>query len=110
MKLTHDITAVFGADALTLSEEGAAPVIIAYREHPEIFGHPRFLMADLDKSVALVGKALKELIRAQFTLIAPKIIVSIERPLDGGVADLDKKLLEQIFVKAGARTVVFRDA
>ena len=49
----------FTDDALTFTQEGREPVSVPYRERPEVFGHPRFLMVDLDRSTALVMRALK---------------------------------------------------
>lgn len=107
---TKDILAEFGDDALTFIEEGSAPVVFPYREHPEVFGHPRFLMADFDNSAALVRKALANLKGARFPLIAPKIVVKVNRQLDGGIVEIDKSIIQQIFTEAGARKVEFRNA
>ena len=107
---THEIQVAFTDNALTFTEQGEMPVSIPYRDHPEVFGHPRFLMADIDKSIALVGMTLKQLNDMRRALIAPMIVISINRPLSGGVAEIDKATLTQIFTKAGARKVVFKDA
>ncbi|HSY43951.1 MAG TPA: hypothetical protein VK811_08555 [Candidatus Acidoferrum sp.] len=107
---TKDILAEFSDDTLTLMEEGSAPVVIPYREHPEIFGHPRFLMADFDNSAALVRKTLANLRGARFALIAPRIIVNINRQLNGGIMEIDKSIIQQIFTEAGARKVEIRNA
>jgi hypothetical protein len=107
---TKDILVEFSDDALTLTEGGSAPVVIPYREHPKIFGHPRFLMADFDNSAALVRKALVNLKGARFPLIAPKIVVNINRQLDGGIVEIDKSIIQQIFTEAGARKVEIRNA
>lgn len=85
------------------------PVPVPYRDHPEIFGHPRFLMADFDNSAALVRGVLKQLKGMRRALIAPKMIVSINRPLAGGVTQIDKSILQQIFTEAGARKVLIQN-
>lgn len=107
---THEIQVAFTNDALTFTEEGEMPVTIPCRDHPEIFGHPRFLMADFDKSAALVRMTIKQLKGMRRALIAPKIVVSINRSMSGGVAEMDKACLNQIFLEAGARKVVFQNA
>ncbi len=107
---TQAVVASFADDALTFTEEGTQPVTVPYREHPQVFGHPRFLMADFDTSVALVRRALLQLKGGRFPLLAPKIVVSFDRPVQGGIADMDKKLLQGIFAAAGARKVEFRNA
>ncbi len=105
---TYEIQVAFMDSALTFTEEGEIPATIPYRDHPEVFGHPRFLMADFDKSAALVRMTLKQLKGMRKALIAPKIVISINRPLSGGVAEMDKACLNQIFLEAGARKVVFQ--
>jgi hypothetical protein len=107
---THEIQVAFTENALTFTEQGEMPVTIPYRDHPEVFGHPRFLMADFDKSAALVRMTIKQLKGMRAALIAPKIVIAINRPLSGGVAEIDKATLNQIFTEAGARKVVFKDA
>jgi hypothetical protein len=106
--LTHEILAEFNSDALTFTEEGTLPVIIPYHEHPRVFGHPRFFMADFDNSATLVRKALLQLKGGRFPLIAPKIVVRFHRPVSGGVVEMDCNIINQIFTEAGASTVVFR--
>ena len=109
------ILASFGNDALTITEQGSRsgtipfqPVAIPYREHPEVFEHPRYLVADIDQGAALVRKAIYQMAKGRFTLIAPQIVVSIERSIPGGVADIDRKTLKEMFTKAGARKVVWK--
>jgi hypothetical protein len=111
------ILASFGNDALTIAEAGSRPgmvpsqpVAIPYREHPEVFEHPRYLVADIDQGAALVSKAIYQLAKGRFPLIAPQIVVSIARSLPGGVAGNDRKMLEELFTKAGARKVVWKNA
>jgi hypothetical protein len=104
---TSTIGVEFSDNTLTFSEPGRPPVTIPYRDHPEIFGHPRFLMISLDQSVALITNAIRELIGRR--LIAPKFLVTIERRLEGGLTDMDKKIIEQILMEAGGRKVEFKN-
>jgi hypothetical protein len=107
---THEISASFADDALVLTEDGRPPIVIAYRDHPEVFGHPRFFMARLEDSEAMVRKALRDLMQGRVPLLAPKIAISFDRPIDGGVTEIDKKIIEGIFTNAGARKIIFRNA
>ncbi len=104
------IIANFSSDVLTLTfDEERRSVSVAYRDHPEVFGHPRFLMADFDKSVALVRNALRELVRG-WRLLPPKITVTINRKMEGGITTIDRKLLAEIFLHGGARAVTIQNA
>jgi hypothetical protein len=60
-------------------------------------------MTDFDKSMALVLSALRQLAGGRFPLIAPKIAVSFDRPVHGGITDMDKRIIGEILIKAGAR-------
>jgi len=104
------ILASFTDDALTFTEEESPPVSVPYREHPEIFGHPRFLMIDFDKSAALVRSALRQSAGGRLPLIAPKIAVSFDRPVHGGITDMDKRIIGEILTKAGALKVIWKNA
>jgi len=110
------IRASFGNEVLTIAEEGSRPgavpsqaVAISYREHPEVFEHPRYLVADVEEGAALVRKAISQMAESRLPLIAPQIVVSVERPLPGGVAGPDRQMLEEMFTKAGARKVVWKN-
>ena len=107
---TNQVLVSFTDDALHFTEEGRAPVSIPYREYPEVFGHPRFLMADLQQGAQLVNKAMRQLKGGRFPLLAPKFIVSINRPLPGGITEIDRKSIREILDMAGARKVEFKDA
>jgi hypothetical protein len=100
----------FTDDALTFTEEGSQPVSVSYREHPEVFGHPRFLMIDFDKSAALVRSVVRQMAGARLPLIAPKIAVSVDRPVPGGITDMDKRMIGGIFTSAGALKVIWKNA
>ena len=59
------ILASFGNDALTIAEAGSRPgtvpfqpVAIPYREHPQVFEHPRYLVADTEQGAVLIRKAI----------------------------------------------------
>ena len=108
MLTAFTISASFCDDALIFTEEGRKPVSIPYHQHPEVFGHPRFFLADFDKSAALVSRALKELAAGRLPLIAPKIAVSFDRPIQGGVTEMDKKIVGEILTSVGARKVVWK--
>ena len=98
----------FSAEVLVFTVDSEEKTVsFPYREHPEVFGHPRFLMLDLKQSDAIVRLALKELMPRR-ALIAAKIEVSISRSLQGGITDMDRRIIEDIFLHAGARKVVFR--
>jgi hypothetical protein len=66
-------------------------------------------MADFDKGVVVVRGALRELIRG-WRLLPPKITISINRPMAGGVTSLDRKILADIFLHGGARAVIVKTA
>jgi hypothetical protein len=104
------IEARFGADSLTFTsrEEGRSEVY-AYRDHPDVFGHPRFLMADFDKGEALVRDALRKL-AGRWQIIAPRIEGFIDRPIAGGLTDVDRRSLGMIFTHGGAREFVLKSA
>ena len=110
------ILASFGNDALTIAEEGnqsgmvpSQPMAISYREHPEVFEHPRYLVADIEQGAALVRKAIYQMAKGRLPLVAPRIVVSVERSIPGGVAATDRKMLEDVFIRAGARKVVWKN-
>ena len=110
------ILASFGNDALTIAEKTgqtgtipSQPVAIPYREHSEVFEHPRYLVADIELGSALVRKAIYQMAKGRMPLIAPCIVVRIERAIPGGVAATDRKMLEEVFTRAGARKVVWEN-
>lgn len=101
------IRASFTNDALTFTaEKSTRTVSFPYCRHPEVFGHPRFLMIDLDKSDAIVRSALRQLTNPR-TFLAPRVIVSFDRPVHGGITEMDKREIADIFTHAGACKVIF---
>jgi hypothetical protein len=76
--------------------------------HPEVFGHPRHLMVDLERARPLLNAAMKEV--AGFGLLAPTVEIRIERAVAGGLADVDRKVVKDFFMYAGARQVEIRAA
>jgi hypothetical protein len=104
------IQARFGNDSLTFtSREDGRSEVYAYGDHPDVFGHPRFLMADFDKSEALVRDALRKLV-GRWQVIAPKIEGFIDRQVTGGLTEIDRRSLGQIFTHGGAREFVLKNA
>jgi len=100
----------FTEDSLTFTEDESRPVSFPYRDHPEVFGHPRFLMIDFDKSATLVRSAVKQLAGDRRPLIAPKMAVSVERSVQGGITDMDQKIIGEILTNAGALKVIWKNA
>ena len=104
------IEVTFGRDSLIFrSAADGKSVSHFYRDYPEILGHPRFLMADIDQSVALVRKSVR-MLKGIFYLMPPKVFITIERAMQGGLTDVDKRSLAQIFMRGGSRQVTLKDA
>ena len=104
------IFASFNPTALNFTtENGDKAITFLYCDHLEVFGHPRFLMLNLEKSDVLIRSALGQLAPKR-ALVAPKISVNINRPLQGGITDMDKRIIEDIFRHAGASQVFFGNA
>jgi hypothetical protein len=102
------IRASFNPDSLTLtSEDDRKSVSFSYRDYPVVFGHPRFLMADFEKSRELVHGALRQLAGRW---MPPKVTISVDREVAGGVTEIDRRILGEIFMHAGARAVVHKNA
>jgi hypothetical protein len=110
LAFSNTIVVEFTDNALTFTESGRQPISIAYRDHPEVFGHPRFLMVGGDQGAALVASSMRELMGGRLPLIAPKFVVTINRSLQGGITEIDEKSVEEIFRKAGARKVEFNNS
>jgi hypothetical protein len=79
---------------------------IPFAAHPEVFGHPRHLMVDLERARPLLNAAMKEV--AGISLLAPTVEIRIERAVAGGLADVDRKAVKDFFMHAGARKVEIR--
>lgn len=102
------IEARFGAESLVFTgRDEILREIYAYRDYPEIFGHPRFLMADFDEAEALVRDAIRKL-AGRWQVIAPRINVLIDRPMPGGLTPMDRRILCEIFTHGGAREVILK--
>ena len=110
LAFTSTIVVEFADNALMFTEDGRQPITILYRDYPEIFGHPRFLMVGRDQSAALVTTAIRQLMGGRPPLIAPKFVVTINRPLQGGITEIDERSIEEILTKTGARKVEFNNA
>jgi hypothetical protein len=110
LAFTNTVVVEFTDLALTFSEGSRQPITIPYRDHPEIFAHPRFLMTGRDQSAALVATAIRQLMGGRLPLIAPKFVVTINRPLEGGITEMDERSVAEILTKAGARKVEFNNA
>ena len=108
LAFTSTITVEFTDNALIFTEAGKQPIAISYRDHPEIFGHPRFLMLGTDQSAALVATTMRQLMGGRLPLIAPKFVVAINRPLEGGITEIDEQSIVEILTKAGARKIEFK--
>jgi hypothetical protein len=76
--------------------------VIRYAEHPDVFGHPRHLMVNLESAQDLLREALKAV---HGGMLPPKVEVRVRRHLAGGLADVDRRTLKDFFVQAGARDV-----
>lgn len=99
------LKAVFEPTRLVLtSDKTGKGVEIPYADHPAIFSHPRFLLADFDAAEALLRQAYKQL--RESWVIAPKVSVSVQKPLEGGLSGIDERYLKEIFTHAGAREVL----
>jgi hypothetical protein len=72
-------------------------------DHPEVFGHPRHLLVDLERARPLLTAAMKEV--AGFALLPPTIELRIERAVAGGLVDVDYQVAKQFFTYAGAKNV-----
>lgn len=72
-------------------------------DHPQVFGHPRHLMVDLESARPLLTAAMKEV--AGFRLLPPSVEIRIERAMAGGLADVDYQVAKHFFTYAGAKRV-----
>jgi len=104
------ITVTFKTDQLTLrSDDDLKMVVLFYREHPSIFGHPRFLIANFEQAATLVKVWVRQISR-RWRWLAPKVVVRVERKMEGGLTDIDRNVLRELFMQTGAREVVIEDA
>jgi hypothetical protein len=72
-------------------------------DHPEVFGHPRHLMVDLERARPILTAAMKQ--EADFALLPPTIELRIVRTVAGGLVDVDYQVAKHFFTYAGAKRV-----
>jgi hypothetical protein len=103
------VTAKFGREALVLSVENESKsIVISYRERPDVFGHPRFLFGDFDQCEEIIRSSLRKL-ELGWSLVPPKVVVTVEKELAGGITKIDERLIREVFMHGGARDVVIKN-
>ena len=85
------------------SSKSGKRYVIQCADHPEVFGHPRHLMVDLERARPLLTAAMKEV--AGFAIMPPTVEIRIERTVAGGVVDVDWEVAKHFFEYAGAKKV-----
>jgi len=99
-KQVANMTAEFGPNAVTFTTTSGQTRSLSYADHPEVFGYPRFLIADHEQSAALIRATFRMLSPRWFML--PKVLVRFSQPVASRITDADKLLVAAIFTRAGA--------
>jgi hypothetical protein len=87
------------------SDDSSRTALIAYRDHPGLFDHPRHPFADPDK----ISEILRPALRSFGGFLPPEVTFRIARPLVGGTTQVDLRAIKESFIHAGARDVQFEE-
>ena len=77
--------------------------VIRYSDQPGVFGHPRHSWWILSGASLLLNTALKAVHGK--SLIPPKVEIHVQRIFSGGLADVDRRAIKDLFIHSGAREV-----
>ena len=81
------------------------PVSAAAARRIYPFDHPRLVISDFSAAVRLVQHALRELAGGKLVLRAPGILMQADMELEGGITEVEDRVLREIAAEAGARKV-----
>ncbi len=98
------INVLLADEGLTFTSSNGRTTVIRFAERPEVFQHPRHIVADFDRAEALIHQSLRS-ITGKWNLFAPRVELTIEKKLAGGWCEIDKRILKELFIFAGARFV-----
>ena len=99
------IRAYFTPESIRFEEPKSGKThIVCYADHPQIFGHPRHLLVDMDAARPVFEAAFKSI--TSFWLLALRVEVHIDREMEGGIADSDLAIIAHFFTDAGASTTI----
>ncbi|MDJ0941476.1 MAG: hypothetical protein QNJ00_17065 [Woeseiaceae bacterium] len=102
---TVEVEAVVGVDAGNKVLSIGEPVNAAARQISP-FEHPRLVISDFSAAVRLVQHALGELAGGKPVLRAPTILIQADMDLEGGISEVEDRVLREIAAEAGARKVL----
>jgi len=68
--------------------------------------HPRLLISDFLAAEALLKYAVRR-VSGGLSIFAPVFIVEVTRPLEGGIAAIELRALEELCMAAGARRMLY---
>jgi len=91
-------------EGLTFASPNGRTAAIRFAEYPEVFRHPRHIVADFDRAEALIRKSIHA-VAGKWDFLAPRVNISIEKQLAGGWCDIDKRIIKELFIFAGSRSV-----
>jgi hypothetical protein len=87
------------------AENSVHTYVIRMDDYPMVFRHPRMLVSDPDAAAAIIKPELKK-----FTSWRPhKVEIQIRYELVGGLTEVDKRILKEAFIFAGARDAVVKE-
>lgn len=69
------------------------------------FAHPRVIVSDFEVAETLLMYAFKLVSKAKYFRLAPVVIMHAIDELEGGLTDVEKRLLNELGMGAGARKV-----
>ena len=69
------------------------------------FAHPRVIVSDFEVAETLLMHAFKLVSKSKYFRLAPVVIMHAIDELEGGLTDVEKRLLNELGMGAGARKV-----
>jgi rod shape-determining protein MreB len=89
-------------DRMVLKHIGSGRVITMDGEPP--FSHQRMLIGNFTRASALMKAGLKKVL--SFALVRPVVLVHPLDTLDGGLSEIEQRVLRELVLGSGARKVV----
>lgn len=73
--------------------------------HVNPFDHPRLLVHDFAVAEFIVRHAFAQLSQRKYFRPTPVVVVHVTEPLEGGLTEIERRVLREIMEGAGARKV-----
>lgn len=89
--------------AIAASDAAARPGAVSLSPFKD---HPRLLISDFLAAEALLKYAVRR-VSGGFSFVSPVFIVEVTRVLEGGVAPIELRALEELCMAAGARRMMY---